>query len=121
MFDKSSERSDRVSVDAEASDLLRTLALPAVPGERVAAAISRAAARAGLTFNRARSIWYAEARAILAEEMDQLRMRASAARGARNDEMRRDYDDVERRLGAIEAELVALRQGIAGARADRAG
>lgn len=63
------------SVEAQASDLLRGLARPANPGESVKVAIGRAARRAGLSFGRARRIWYGLA-VIRGAELDHLRRTA---------------------------------------------
>lgn len=121
MSDKSSEESDSVSVEAEASGLLRTLAAPAIPGERVAAAIGRAGRRAGLTFGRAKGLWYGEARAILAEEMDRLRARASMARKEQTNADRAGYRDLIQRLDALELGLSDVRSRLAGEVSPREG
>lgn len=89
MQDMSSRKRDRVmSVEAEASELLQGLSGPPIlGGGGVKAAIRVAANASGLTFSRARKIWYQEAR-IWAEEMDQLRARAATVREGRNDAIR---------------------------------
>lgn len=102
-----------VSVELEASSLLRVLATPAVPGERVAAAIARAAHRAGLTFQRTRSLWYQEARAILAVEMDELRKAAASARQGSSEKLRARDEALGDRVALIELELAALRVRLA--------
>lgn len=115
MSDKSSEGSESVSVESEASGLLRTLATPAIPGERVAAAIARAAHRGGLTFQRARSVWYEEARAILASEMDRIRGAVERERQKSSTQFRAHDEALGDRVALIELELAALRVRLAGA------
>src|SRR5579859_5131370 len=108
--DRSSESGDcRVSVEAEASSLLRQLAGEPVHGAgNVKAAIRGAAMRAGFTFSRTRKLWYREARSILAIEMDQLRERAQAANHARDNALRTEAGDIIARLARLEADLAAL-------------
>lgn len=97
-----------MSAVCEASDLMRTLALPCPPGDSVKAAINRAARRAShylarpMTFSRAEDIWRKEARAIRAEEMDALR------RAAKREAFKDETAAVEARLARIEAALVAI-------------
>jgi hypothetical protein len=67
-----SENSE-MSYVAEASDLIRKAAEPRPVGDSVKSAIRRAARRLNLTFTRAKTIWYGEARRIDAHEMDALR------------------------------------------------
>lgn len=112
---ESSSEGSNVSVELEASSLLRVLATPAVPGERVAAAIARAAHRAGLTFQPTRSLWYQEARAILAVEMDELRKAAASARQGSSEKLRARDEALGDRVALIELELAALRVRLAGA------
>jgi hypothetical protein len=76
MSEFSSERSEMSSA-AEASSLIRMAAEPRQTGDSVKAAIRRAAHRLGLTFTRAKNIWYGEARRIDAHEMDALRALAN--------------------------------------------
>ena len=94
-----------MSVESEASSLLRAIVAPPFPGESVKALIGRAARKGGLTFIRARKLWYREARAILASEMDALR----AARRQREEEiaLSGQYRDIIQRLSDIEARLDA--------------
>ena len=120
MSDKSSEESDFVSVEVEASSHMRTLALPAVPGERVAAAIARAARRAGLSFSRARAIWYGEARALLATEMDQLRAAAARFAEGQAQHARREIAELGTELDQLERRIAETRAKIARAMADDA-
>jgi hypothetical protein len=122
-LDVSSEHKDKsVSVDVEASSLLREIVgVPAFGAGNVKTAIRRAAMLTGFSFNRVRKLWYLEARAILAVEMDALRQKAAKSREARNNEFRENSADVVRRLAAVEMELAALRGGMAGAQAHEAG
>lgn len=98
-----------MSAVCEASDLMRLLAEPCLPGDSVKAAINRAAKRASrfllkpMSFGRAEDIWRKEARAIRSEEMDALR-RASK----REQETRDEALALEARLARIEAALVAI-------------
>jgi hypothetical protein len=98
-----------VSVESEASSLLRVIVAPPVPGESVKALIGRAARRCGLTFSRARKLWYGEARAILATEMDALRAAARVkqdeAEGGYERALRAEYREIFDRLARIEARL----------------
>ena len=75
MSENLSEKLEMSSI-AEASDLIRRAAEPRPVGDSVKAAISRAARKLGLTFSRAKSIWYGEAHRIDANEMDALRKQA---------------------------------------------
>ena len=102
-----------MSVEAEAQALLRELAEPAVPGELVTAAVGRAARRAGLSASRVGKIWYGNARAILAVEMDQLRERAATAREAKNVEIRNRDSALVKRMDAYDLELAQLRRELA--------
>jgi hypothetical protein len=81
MSEKSSKNSgiSFVSAVAEAAFRLRRIAEPRPVGDRVKAAIDRAAKRAGLPTQRVENLWYGEARVVRAEEMDAIR-RADAAR-----------------------------------------
>lgn len=126
----SAERKDSVvSIEAEASELLRELVGDAsYGGGRVKAALRDATEITGFEFNRVRKIWYRQARAILAVEMDELRAKAKAARAGKNDAARSTYEAVAERLDEQALELADLRRELAeakgrmaGARADQAG
>jgi hypothetical protein len=84
MSEKSSKNSGIafVSAVAEAAFRLRRIAEPRPVGDRVKAAIDRAARRVGLPVSRVENLWYGEARAVRAEEMDAIR-RADVAREAK--------------------------------------
>ena len=101
-----------VSVRAEASSLLRALVAPPAPGESVKALIARGARRAGLSFERARKLWYQEAGRILADEMDALRAAARRRCGEAN-ELARKSQDLGDSLDRIDAELAHLRARLA--------
>ena len=90
-----------VSAVAEAAFRLRRIAEPRPVGDRVKAAIDRAAKRAGLPTQRVENLWYGEARVVKAEEMDAIR-RADEARQAK-----------ERSAREHAVELGALFAGIA--------
>jgi len=117
MLDFRSESEDSVSSQTEAQRILRELVAPPSPGESVKSLIRRAARYAGLEFRRAKSLWYGEARAILAEELDHLRQ-AAAGRTVKQREKawvneehgRAELRDVLDRLERIETALVSLGQ-----------
>lgn len=104
LLDKSSKHSGnpKLSAVAEASFRMRRLAEPYPAGDRVKAAIQRAAKRAGLPIQRAENLWYGEARLVRAEEMDAIRQA---------DEARRAKEEIAReqaqQLGAVFASVAA--------------
>lgn len=104
MLENSSKKSgnDRVSAVAEASARLRRLAEPYPAGDRVKAAIQRAAKRAGLPIQRAENLWYGEARLVRAEEMDAIRQ-ADEARLAKENNAR----EQAQRLGTLFAAVAS--------------
>lgn len=104
MLENSSKKSgtDRVSAVAEASFRLRRLAEPYPAGDRVKAAIQRAAKRAGLPIQRTENLWYGEARLVRAEEMDAIRQ-ADEARLAKEENAR----EQAQQLGALFASVAA--------------
>lgn len=104
MLENSSKKSgtDRVSAVAEASFRLRRLAEPYPAGDRVKAAIQRAAKRAGLPIQRAENLWYGEACLVRAEEMDAIRQ-ADEARQAKENDAR----EQAQQLGALFASVAA--------------
>lgn len=103
MSEKSSKNSEIAFVNAvaEAAFRLRRIAEPRPVGDRVKAAIDRAAKRAGLPIQRVENLWYGEARIVKAEEMDAIR-KADDARQAKEQSAREQA-----------AELGALFAGIA--------
>jgi len=100
MSEFASEQSEMSSL-AEASALVRRVAEPRPAGDKVKAAIVRAARRLGFPVSRTKDLWYRDARRIDAHEMDRLRERAAR---------------VEARLAV--ASLLALRGRLAAADAD---
>ena len=110
-----------VSVRAEAADLLRDLVAPSTPGESVKALIGRAARTSGLTFIRAKKIWYGEAQSILAQEMDALRQATRRRCGDKHAAVRSESDALGASIERIEAELACLRQHMEGIAADPSG
>lgn len=103
-----------MSVETEASELLAELAGPSA---NVKDAIRRAAMRAGLTFGRARKLWYREAR-VWAEEMDQLRYRAAKARETKQNDLRGSYAELGKELEQLRSSLDQLREKLARAGID---
>lgn len=91
----------------EMSRLVRHAASPAVPGEKVPHAISRAAHRLGLTRGRVASFWYGKARHVSPEELEGAR--AEALRRARDAELLRDeYRRALDILARLETGLAAI-------------
>lgn len=84
-----------MSASAEASVLICACAEPVRAGESIKALIRKAARRAGIPQGRARSLWYAEARAVRAEEMDCLR---KAARGGGAEDYATERAELRTRL-----------------------
>lgn len=84
MSEKSSGKSEIrfMSAVAEAAFRLRRIAEPRPVGDRVKAAINRAAQRVGMPAERVKALWYGETRLVRAEEMDAIR-RADRAREAK--------------------------------------
>lgn len=85
-----------MSAVAEAAFRLRRIAEPRPVGDRVKAAIARAAQRTGLTTGRAKALWYGETRLVKAEEMDAIRA-TDASRKAKEQSAR----DQAAELGAL--------------------
>jgi predicted phage-related endonuclease len=83
---------------------LQELAEPWTRGDRVKAAIARAARRAGLSYWRAFDIWYGKARRIEDHEMDAI---AAALEKRRKEVSRNELSDLKTRLARLEAHLVA--------------
>lgn len=76
MSNKPSEKSE-MSYVVEASELVQRVAGPGDVGDKVKAAIRRAAHRLGFGYSRTKDIWYRNARRIDAFEIDRLRERAA--------------------------------------------
>ena len=113
MSEKQLDRSENervvfMSAVAEAVSLLRTIAAPRAADDSVKALIVRAARRVGFGFERAKSLWYGEARWVDAEEMDTLRA-VAAARAARQEaEAIHDRQRLVERIAVIEARLAQI-------------
>lgn len=105
MAEFSSEKSEMSCVD-EASNLLRVIAAPRPIGDSVKAAITRAARRVGLSPVRATGIWYREARAIRAAEMDAIRK--AAAQRTQEQGARNEYRQLVARLSVLEHRLATI-------------
>lgn len=108
MSEKLSEFSEMSSL-AEASNLIRRVAEPRPVGDSVKAAISRAARKLGLTFSRAKSIWYGEAHRIEAAEMDALRKQAGIYETVANNLRNSDEDFHRAQIDALEHFASVLR------------
>jgi hypothetical protein len=88
---------------AFASELIKDV-VPAKGGATISARILATARNLGWRYNRARDVWYEQARRIDAREMDQLR----AAREARKlREASDEYKELRARIARIEAALIA--------------
>jgi len=103
-----------VSVEVEASSLLREIVAPQQPGESVKALIGRAARRTGIEFGRVKRLWYSEAKAILASEMDAIRSAAARKACEASSDLRSQHQDVARRIAELEKLVLDL-----GAKLDR--
>ena len=94
-----------VSAVAEAAYRLRRLAEPRPVGDRVKAAIVRAASRSGLPVNRVENLWYGDAKLVRAEEMDAIR-RADLARQKQEDSAREQIKSLGSLFAGIAAHLL---------------
>lgn len=86
----------------EAQAMLRALAEPWPPGDRVKAAIARAARLAGLTYWRAFDIWYGKARRVESAEQAQI---AEALDRRRKEAARHELHELRVRIERLEALL----------------
>lgn len=68
-------------ISSEAAALVRQWAGRRGCSDSVKALIRRAARRLGFSYSRTKSLWYREAKSVLANEMDALRKREKAADG----------------------------------------
>lgn len=107
--DRPSENLEKASVSsaAEMTDLLRSVASPAHPGESVKAVIGRAARRLGWDYGRTRRLYYGEARRIDAREMDRAR-EIAREREATDRAMAQEAANEFRRMGERIARLEAI-------------
>lgn len=85
-----------------ATDILRELAEPWSAGDRVKCGIDRAAKRAGLSYVRAREIWYGNARRIEAGEYERLK---SAYRRKLEHALQNSIQDVKLQIAQMESRL----------------
>lgn len=102
---------------SEFSEALRELSEPWVPGDRVKAAIARAARLSGLSYWRAFDIWYRKARRIDAHEAAQI---SEALRIKREKAVANEYFDLKTRLAKLESLLVQTNPNVHRASSDRA-
>jgi uncharacterized sporulation protein YeaH/YhbH (DUF444 family) len=84
---------------------LRELAEPWSPGDRVKAAIDRAAKRARLPYWRAFDIWYGKARRIEQHEIDAV---VAALADKKRMETRNEVRDLRKRLEILESRLTQV-------------
>jgi hypothetical protein len=99
------------TVEAEASSLLKGLALPAIPGEPVKAAMRRASWRSGLSYWRVYRLWH-KTTTVRAEELEALRRKAAADAAQQEEDhaaaRRREIREVLERLERIEAFMARM-------------
>lgn len=103
-----------MNASAEASTLLKQLAEPAPAGAHIETLIRGVARKVGLSFSRAKALWYREAAVVRSEEMDALRV-AARARDEAEGALRREYQAVLSRIEAIERRLAERGSDMAGA------
>ena len=99
---------------AEASDLLKRIAQPAPAGAHIETLIRGVARKVGLSFSRAKALWYREAAVVRSEEMDALRA-AARARDEAEGELRQEYENLIARLELLERRLDASGPDLGGA------
>lgn len=96
------------AIAAETAKALRHLAEPRPVGDRVKAAIGRAARKAGLPYWRAFDLWYAKAHRIDAVELEKIRaaQRETAKGGARElYDLAKQIEALAQRLSAVDADF----------------
>jgi hypothetical protein len=98
-----SDGSSANSVGKACADALRELSQPCPPGDRVKAAINRAARICSLSYWRTFNLWYRKARRIDAHEAFQI---SEALRLKREKEARDEYQELRVRLARLESKLV---------------
>lgn len=86
----------------EAAQALKELSEPWEMGDRIKAAIGRAAHRAGLSYSRAFDLWYGKARRI--EEFERAAI-AEALEQKRDQEVRNELHELRIRLARLESRL----------------
>jgi hypothetical protein len=97
---------NEMSASLEASELLKRLAEPAPAGAHIETLIRSVARKVGLSFSRAKALWYREAAVVRSEEMDALRA-AARARGEAEGVVRREYQELIARIEQLERRLEA--------------
>ena len=103
-----------MSASLEASELLKRLAEPAPVGAHIETLIRGVARKVGLSFSRAKALWYREAAIVRSEEMDALRA-AAQARGEAEGVVRREYQELIARIEQLERRLDAPASNVGGA------
>jgi hypothetical protein len=111
--EKSSHQSENERVvfmnpTVEASHLIRFAADPRPSGDSVKGAITRAARRLGIGYERAKSLWYAEARRVDASEMDRLRAVAAERQRKQEEAAVHAHRQLVDRISIIEARLAQI-------------
>lgn len=102
-------------ISSEAAVLVRQWAGPRQPSDSVKTLIRRAARRLGFSYSRTKAIWYGEARAVLAGEMDALRKREKRGHAETDIEaLRRRIDHLERHLAIADAAETGARPDAGG-------
>jgi predicted phage-related endonuclease len=89
--------------DVDVRAALRELSEPWERGDKIKAAIARAARAAGLSYWRAFDIWYGKARRIEPHEIDAIQ---NALAKRRKEVTRNEVHDLRTRLARVEAALV---------------
>jgi hypothetical protein len=108
MSEKQSAKSEMSEVAsmtavAEAQTLIHRVVGPRGSDDSVKAMIAKAARRVGITYERAKAIWYREARVIRAEEMD--RLRTLAAESPDEEAARNEFAELTARINRLECLL----------------
>ena len=102
----SEKRVSVMSASLEASELLKRLAEPAPVGAHIETLIRSVARKVGLSFSRAKALWYREAAVVRSEEMDALRA-AARARSEAEGVVRQEYQELISRIEQLERRLDA--------------
>ena len=97
------------AVQDEIAGLLRRLSL-SERFQSVKGRIRRASRLTGLSFSRVRSLWYGEARSILAHEADLIRARAGTQARTHAREARRDEDGIKTELALLRRQVSRIEE-----------
>jgi hypothetical protein len=108
-----SSESSEMSPVSEAAILIRRVAEPRPVGDKVKAAIRRAAQALGFSFSRAKDIWYEDARRIDASEMDALREQAGIYEAVAA-KLRHQDEDFHRTQADAYEHYARILRGVAG-------